>query len=98
VTSPCGFPSVNRCGEENNRSPLAAMALVWSIVRDYLTSHPEEVAGIVKDYMIKHPEMVGQMLAEMLRHRTTNPGRAIPRPRTRRLLRWPRHRSPVFFG
>jgi protein-disulfide isomerase len=45
---------------------------IEAIVRDYLASHPEEVAGIVKDYMVKHPEMVGQILAEMLRHRTTN--------------------------
>jgi protein-disulfide isomerase len=45
---------------------------IEAIVRDYLASHPEEVAGIVKDYMIKHPEMVGQILAEMLKRRTAN--------------------------
>lgn len=46
---------------------------IEAIVRDYLASHPEEVAGIVKDYMVKHPEIVSQILTEMLRHRgTTN--------------------------
>ena len=41
------------------------------IVKEYLASHPDEVAGIVKDYMIKHPEMVGQILGEILKHRAT---------------------------
>ena len=42
---------------------------IETIVKEYLASHPDEVAGIVKDYMIQHPEMVGQILGEILKRR-----------------------------
>jgi protein-disulfide isomerase len=42
---------------------------IEAIVKDYLTTHPDEVGEVVKGYFVKHPEAVGQILAEMLRHR-----------------------------
>ena len=44
---------------------------IEAIVKDYLASHPDEVAGIVKDYMVQHPELMAQILAEMLKRRTS---------------------------
>ncbi len=42
---------------------------IETVVKEYLASHPDEVAGIVRDYMIQHPEMVGQILGEILKRR-----------------------------
>jgi protein-disulfide isomerase len=32
-------------------------------IRDYLASHPDELAQLIKDYLVKHPEMIGEILA-----------------------------------
>ena len=42
---------------------------IETIVKEYLASHPDEVAGIVRDYMIQHPEMVGQIFSEIIKRR-----------------------------
>jgi protein-disulfide isomerase len=52
--------------------PILAQDLrgeIEAIVKDYLTTHPDEVGEIAKDYFIKHPEAVGQIFAEMLKRR-----------------------------
>ena len=58
--------------------PILAQDLrgeIEAIVKDYLTTHPDEVGEIAKDYFIKHPEAVGQIFAEMLKRRVAaNPG------------------------
>lgn len=47
---------------------------IETVVKEYLASHPDEVAGIVKDYMIQHPEMVGQIFSEILKRRAAAAG------------------------
>lgn len=47
---------------------------IETVVKEYLKSHPDEVAGIVKDYMIEHPEMVGQIFGEILKRRAATAG------------------------
>jgi protein-disulfide isomerase len=42
---------------------------IEAIVKDYLTSHPDEVGAIAREYFVKHPEAVGEILAELLKHR-----------------------------
>ena len=53
-----------------------------AIVRDYLTTHPDEVGEIVKGYFVNHPEAVGQILAELIKRRqSASPsagGRSVP--------------------
>jgi protein-disulfide isomerase len=53
---------------------------IEAIVKDYLATHPDEVAGVVKNYMIQHPEMLGQMLAGILKRRAGALGSASAAP------------------
>jgi protein-disulfide isomerase len=48
-------------------------AATEAIVRDYLATHPDEVGAITRDYFIKHPEAVAQILAELIKHRSSAP-------------------------
>jgi protein-disulfide isomerase len=43
---------------------------IEAIIKDYLTTHPDEVGAIVRDYMMKHPEVMGAILAQMLKQRS----------------------------
>ena len=51
-------------------------AATEAIVRDYLAAHPDEVGAIVRDYFIKHPEALSQILAELIKHRSSAPSSA----------------------
>lgn len=42
---------------------------VETIVKNYFSSHPEEVDRIVKDYLVKNPDVLRDALAEMLKKR-----------------------------
>lgn len=42
---------------------------VETIVKDYFSSHPEEVGRIVRDYLVKNPEVLRDALAEMIKKR-----------------------------
>jgi protein-disulfide isomerase len=44
-------------------------AEIETIVKEYLSAHPEEVQRIVKDYLIKNPEVLRDALAEMIKRR-----------------------------
>jgi protein-disulfide isomerase len=43
-----------------------------TIIKEYISNHPDEVGEVARDYFIKHPEAVGQILAELLKHRPAN--------------------------
>jgi len=38
-----------------------------SIVKEYLSAHPDEIGQIARDYFVKHPEVLQDLLAEMLK-------------------------------
>ena len=42
---------------------------IETIVKDYLSAHPEEIERIVKDYLIKNPDVLRDALAEMIKRR-----------------------------
>lgn len=41
-----------------------------TIVKEYLTKHPEDVQRIVKDYLIKNPDVMQEALAELIKRRS----------------------------
>jgi len=58
-----GLCIASECAAQSLRSEIE------SIVKDYLTNHPNEVGEIAKDYFLKHPEAFQEVVAGMLKKR-----------------------------
>jgi protein-disulfide isomerase len=67
--APDSSQSAQAAQNDGQGNPQDLRSAIEGIVRDYLTTHPDEVGQIARDYMIKHPEAMGAILAQMLKSR-----------------------------